>query len=156
MVLYKCECCIFSTKLKGDYKRHLKTKKHLDNIENNVISMVKTQKDPKKTQKDPKKTQKDPQKTQGELVIYKKYHCEFCYESFTTFATACTASKSPWEAIAKPASMTSTRIFSKILAIRTFSSLVIEAPGDCSPSLRVVSNIISLSDIICSLLLFQI
>ena len=25
---YLCKCCDFQTKLKGDYKRHLKTKKH--------------------------------------------------------------------------------------------------------------------------------
>ena len=68
-------------------------------------------------------------------------------ESLTAFATALTASKSPVEAIANPASITSTRIFSSIFAIRIFSSLVIEAPGDCSPSLNVVSNIINLSDI---------
>ena len=72
---------------------------------------------------------------------------EHIVESFTAFATAWTASKSPCEAIAKPASITSTFIFSKLLAIRTFSSLVIEAPGDCSPSLKVVSNIINFLDI---------
>ncbi|CAK0780068.1 hypothetical protein CCP4SC76_7200008 [Gammaproteobacteria bacterium] len=42
----------------------------------------------------------------------------------------------------KPASMTSTRIRSSALAILTFSSLVMEAPGLCSPSRRVVSKII--------------
>ena len=68
-------------------------------------------------------------------------------ESLTALATALTASKSPGEAMANPASMTSTRIFSNTLAMRTFSSLVIEAPGDCSPSRKVVSKIISLSDI---------
>ena len=36
-------------------------------------------------------------------------------------------------------------IFSSALAMRTFSSAVIEAPGLCSPSRRVVSKIISLS-----------
>jgi hypothetical protein len=67
--------------------------------------------------------------------------------SLMVLATAWTASKSPCEAMAKPASITSTRIFSSTLAMRIFSSLVIDAPGDCSPSLRVVSKIISLSDI---------
>ena len=28
MTVYLCKCCEFRTKLKGDYKRHLKTKKH--------------------------------------------------------------------------------------------------------------------------------
>ncbi len=66
-------------------------------------------------------------------------------ESFITSATARTDSKSPGLAIAKPASMTSTRIFSSIFAMRTFSSRVIEAPGLCSPSRKVVSKITSLS-----------
>ena len=50
-----------------------------------------------------------------------------------------TASKSPLEAMGKPASMTSTRISSRILASSSFSSSDMEAPGDCSPSRRVVS-----------------
>ena len=33
MPVYNCKCCDFSTKLKGDYNRHLKTKKHLDLVE---------------------------------------------------------------------------------------------------------------------------
>ena len=86
MVLYKCECCIFSTKLKGDYKRHLKTKKHLDNIENNVISMVKSQKEPQKSQKEPQKSQKEPQKSQSDSTDEDNFYCEFCFETFTTFA----------------------------------------------------------------------
>jgi len=86
MVLYICNYCIFSSKLKGDYNRHLKTKKHINNCKNNVISMVQSQKEPEKSQKEPQKSQKEPEKSQGELVIYKKYKCEFCDESFTTFA----------------------------------------------------------------------
>lgn len=34
MPLYSCIECCFSTKLKTDYKRHLKTKKHYNNIKN--------------------------------------------------------------------------------------------------------------------------
>src|SRR5690625_2500352 len=55
-------------------------------------------------------------------------------------ATAFTASKSPGLATAKPASMTSTRRRSSMRAMRTFSSRVMEAPGLCSPSRRVVSK----------------
>ena len=86
MVLYSCECCNFSSKLKGDYNRHLKTKKHLTNHDISLIPMVKTQKDPEKTQKDPEKTQKDPEKTQPNLDSTDKYYCEFCFKTFTTFA----------------------------------------------------------------------
>ena len=51
-----------------------------------------------------------------------------------------TASKSPLEAIGKPASITSTRISSRILASSSFSSRDMEAPGACSPSRMVVSK----------------
>ena len=61
-------------------------------------------------------------------------------DSRTTEAIALMDSKSPCEAAAKPASMTSTRRRSSCLAMRTFSSLVIDAPGDCSPSRSVVSK----------------
>jgi hypothetical protein len=48
------------------------------------------------------------------------------------------------EAAAKPASMTSTRMRSSWRAMRSFSSLVIEAPGLCSPSRKVVSKMTGL------------
>ncbi len=60
--------------------------------------------------------------------------------SLIRLATSRTAWKSPGEAIAKPASMTSTPICSSSSAILTFSATVIEAPGDCSPSRKVVSK----------------
>src|SRR2546429_251779 len=60
-------------------------------------------------------------------------------------ATACTASKSPFEEAGKPASITSTRMRSSCRAMRSFSSLVMEAPGLCSPSRMVVSNMMSRS-----------
>src|SRR5213596_2362092 len=66
-------------------------------------------------------------------------------ESLTAPATACTASKSPFEEAGKPASITSTRMRSSCRAMRNFSSLVIEAPGLCSPSRMVVSNMMSRS-----------
>src|SRR5271157_54619 len=51
-----------------------------------------------------------------------------------------TALKSPSELTGKPASITSTPNFSSCLAMSSFSSGVILAPGDCSPSLKVVSK----------------
>jgi len=65
--------------------------------------------------------------------------------SLMASAMALTASKSPLEAAAKPASITSTFRRSSWRAMRSFSSLVMEAPGDCSPSRKVVSKMISLS-----------
>ena len=74
MVLYECEACNFSSKIKSHYNRHLKTKKHLRNIEISLSVMVKTKR-PKKTRKLQKKTQKDPKrpkKTQNSLAIFAK------------------------------------------------------------------------------------
>ncbi len=60
-------------------------------------------------------------------------------------AMSLTAAKSPSEAIGKPASMISTPISSSRPAISSFSSWVMVAPGDCSPSRRVVSKMRTVS-----------
>src|SRR5512146_3512585 len=65
-------------------------------------------------------------------------------ESLTVLAIARTASKSPLDEAGKPASITSTFMRSSALAMRSFSSLVIEAPGLCSPSRIVVSKMMRL------------
>ncbi len=52
-------------------------------------------------------------------------------------------SLSPSEVIADPASITSTPNSSNLMAILNFSSGVRETPGVCSPSLSVVSNILT-------------
>ncbi len=70
---------------------------------------------------------------------------EHTVESLIVLAIDRTASKSPLDDAANPASITSTRRRSSCRAIRSFSSLVIEAPGLCSPSRSVVSKMISLS-----------
>jgi hypothetical protein len=57
------------------------------------------------------------------------------------FAISETAAKSPSEAMGKPASMMSTPISSRRCAISSFSSWLMVAPGDCSPSRSVVSKI---------------
>src|SRR5579872_2126543 len=51
-----------------------------------------------------------------------------------------TAWKSPSEVMGKPASIMSTPISSSISATSSFSSNVMVAPGHCSPSRKVVSN----------------
>src|SRR5215472_13150550 len=58
----------------------------------------------------------------------------------TSLATLCTASRSPRDAIGKPASITSTFSAASCRAILSFSSVFIEKPGDCSPSRSVVSK----------------
>ena len=59
-----------------------------------------------------------------------------------------TASKSSGEAMGKPASMMSTPSHTSCRAISSFSSEVSEAPGDCSPSRRVVSKMYTRSAIV--------
>lgn len=61
-------------------------------------------------------------------------------DDLIAWATACTARKSPSEAIGKPASMISTPSRSSCCAMRIFCSMSILQPGDCSPSRKVVSN----------------
>ena len=51
-----------------------------------------------------------------------------------------TASKSPSEAIGKPASRMSTPSSTSLRAILSFSGTVMLQPGDCSPSRSVVSK----------------
>src|SRR3954447_13677248 len=70
-------------------------------------------------------------------------------EFFERRAISLTAWKSPSEVIGKPASMTSTPMSSSISAMSSFSSKVMVAPGHCSPSRKVVSNMMtrSLSDL---------
>jgi hypothetical protein len=63
-------------------------------------------------------------------------------------AMAWTAAKSPSEAMGNPASITSTPSASSCRASRNFSSKFIEQPGDCSPSLSVVSKTAILSALI--------
>ena len=58
----------------------------------------------------------------------------------TSRAMAWTASKSPGDAIGKPASMTSTPSRASWWAISSFSAVLRQIPGDCSPSRRVVSK----------------
>ena len=62
-------------------------------------------------------------------------------EPRTSRAISATESKSPFETIGKPASMTSTPMRASCWAISSFSVSFIDAPGACSPSRSVVSKI---------------
>ena len=64
---------------------------------------------------------------------------------WTSRAIRWTASKSPGEAIGKPASMTSTPRRASCCAISSFSAGFSEMPGDCSPSRSVVSKMMTRS-----------
>ena len=58
-------------------------------------------------------------------------------------AMACTLSKSPGEAIGKPASITSAPRSARARAISSFSARFILHPGLCSPSRSVVSKMMT-------------
>ncbi|GBD28273.1 hypothetical protein HRbin31_00286 [bacterium HR31] len=58
----------------------------------------------------------------------------------TSRAISRTASRSPGDAMGNPASITSTPRRARARAISSFSCTVMEKPGDCSPSRRVVSK----------------
>src|SRR6202140_846782 len=60
---------------------------------------------------------------------------------FVRRAISLTAARSPGDAAGKPASMMSTSRRTRLSATWSFSSVVKVAPGDCSPSRRVVSKI---------------
>src|SRR3954451_22939920 len=62
---------------------------------------------------------------------------------WTSRAIAWTASKSPGDEIGKPASMMSTPSRAGWWAISSLPCLLSEIPGDCSPSRRVVSKILT-------------
>ena len=75
MPLYNCNDCDYSSNIKCNWDRHLKSKKHFKHIQISLSPMVKTQKDPEKTHKDPEKTQKDP-----------VFLCDFCESKFSSYA----------------------------------------------------------------------
>lgn len=64
-------------------------------------------------------------------------------EFLTILAIASTARKSSGDETGKPASMTSTPSRSSWRAISSFSLKFMLHPGDCSPSRRVVSKILT-------------
>src|SRR6056297_102081 len=75
---------------------------------------------------------------------------EATFAFFTSPAIAFTASKSPSEALANPASITSTPSLSSCLATCSFSPRSMLKPGACSPSLSVVSKMLILFAILLS------
>jgi hypothetical protein len=82
MPLYSCEHCNLSTKLKGDYKRHLNTSKHLNKLKELV---GKSQKEPKRAKKEPKRAEKS-RKEPIENEEITEFICDYCEETFKTFA----------------------------------------------------------------------
>ena len=81
MNVYSCNLCNYETLLSQNYRRHIKTKKHqakLNASVGNIEIMVMSQKEPEKSQKEPKRAKKEP--------VNSEYICNFCNESFKTYA----------------------------------------------------------------------
>ena len=73
MTLFTCKICNYNTKINSNYHKHLRTKKHLHNVENNSIK-IEPQHCPKI---DPKN---------GKKSIQKNFICDVCNKGFTTKA----------------------------------------------------------------------
>ncbi len=114
MVLYECKICNYSSELKSNYSRHMKSKKHrakCEMVEKNDKKMTPmTQNDPEMTPNKPQITQNDQKMTtnfsenseksaeNGENLAKinekkinpnknkKKFKCDFCDKEFSTHA----------------------------------------------------------------------
>jgi hypothetical protein len=94
MVNYNCELCNYKTKLRGDYNKHLKTKKHQikileengcsENIEEKKVinESVMSHNEPQMSQDEPQMSQDEPQMSQNNL----EFNCDYCNKQFTTHA----------------------------------------------------------------------
>ena len=81
MVFYDCDICIFSSKLKPNYLRHLKTKKHLNNdknyVEENDIKTSQYLTIPHFSLKIPQNTSQISDHKNKEYI-----KCEYCYKEY--------------------------------------------------------------------------
>jgi len=81
MVLYNCDWCVFVSKLKSNYERHLKTNKHLTNVEDSLSAMVmNTNEHEMNTNEHQMNTNEHNMNT----TISKLYGCNYCDETFNT------------------------------------------------------------------------
>ena len=84
MPTYECDNCNISTKLKGDFNRHLKTQKHINKLK--AISdkiLKKTIIDSQMTHKDSQMTHKDSQMTHKDSQMTITFKCDHCLKIFT-------------------------------------------------------------------------
>ena len=82
--MYECKLCLFYSNIKTHYNRHLKTKKHLTNIENSLPSMVMNTNEHKKNTNEHKMNTNEHKKNTGDPEIENKYYCSYCFELFNT------------------------------------------------------------------------
>ena len=82
MGIHKCELCNFSSKQKNDLNRHLKTKKHLNNVKQYEVytekSLVNSLKNPLNTSFSPLKSSQNSDHKNKKL-----FNCKYCNKEFT-------------------------------------------------------------------------
>ena len=92
MVVYNCELCDYNTKLKHDYNKHMKTKKHLkklsilveedkDYLEDEQTNKLMNTKEHKINTKEHKINTNEHTTNSEEIV---KFQCIYCFQDFNT------------------------------------------------------------------------
>ena len=85
MGLYNCSICNFNTKLKSNYNRHLKTKKHITKENNYALEMANNAIIPHSHHKIPHSHHIIPHKT-TQIPHHKDkefFKCEYCNKDFS-------------------------------------------------------------------------
>ena len=83
MVVYNCELCNYNTKLKTDYNKHIRTKKHIKKIEEIGGNEKELKSNEIMSQKEPLMSQNEPQMSQKEPS---EFQCIYCFQEFSTKA----------------------------------------------------------------------
>ena len=84
--MFTCEICNYSTKIKCNYTKHLKTKKHAKRVIEQEGNETINKKSIKKSQKEPEKSRKRAKKSQKEPVKINNFNCDYCDSTFSSYA----------------------------------------------------------------------
>ena len=79
MVIYSCELCNFKSNLFGNYKQHLKTKKHLNRTAKNTSLITKNEH--KMNTNEHKRTQMNTNEHKNNESIFS---CQYCQKTFNS------------------------------------------------------------------------
>ena len=86
MPLYECKCCNFSTRLKGDYNRHLATKKHkkIISIRNKVCNSETPKNEHKMNTNEHKMNTNEHKMNTNQILKNTNFVCKYCNMTFNT------------------------------------------------------------------------
>jgi hypothetical protein len=83
-MVYDCVICKFTSNLKGNYKRHLITTKHIKNINKHGVENIDIQKEPYNSLQNPPKLEGIPSKTlQNPPKNIEIFTCNYCSKMFS-------------------------------------------------------------------------